>query len=97
MGVCSLRKLRDKRTRSLFEGESVKGIPSDVAQRAHDKLRIVARVTNLQDLQMFPGMKLGHLKGDRKGQYSVRVNDQWRICFIWTGQEAIEIEFVDYH
>ena len=97
MGVYALRKFRDKRTKGLFEAEKTKGIPPDVAQRAHNKLRIVARVSNLQDLQMFPGMKLEHLKGDRKGQYSIRVNDQWRICFIWTGQEAVEIEFVDYH
>jgi proteic killer suppression protein len=58
---------------------------------------LIASLSDLRDLQMFPGMKLERLKGDRKGQHSVRVNNQWRICFVWTGQEAFEIEFVDYH
>lgn len=92
-----MKKFRDKRAEKLFRAEGIKGIPSDVAQRAHNKLRIVARISSLRDLQMFPGMKLELLKGDRKGQYSVRVNDKWRICFIWNGQETVEIEFVDYH
>jgi toxin HigB-1 len=90
-------KFRDKRTEQLFRAESGKGIPADIAQRAHNRLRVVARATNLIDMALFPGMKLERLKGDRKGQYSLRVSDKWRICFIWTGQEAVDIEFVDYH
>ncbi|MEJ0063615.1 MAG: type II toxin-antitoxin system RelE/ParE family toxin [Alphaproteobacteria bacterium] len=92
-----MRKFRDVRTEKLFRAESAKGIPPDVAQRAHNRLRIVARMTSLHDLQVFPGMKPEPLKGDRKGQHSVRVNDKWRICFVWNGAETMEIEFVDYH
>ena len=92
-----MAKFRDKNTEKLFRAEHVKGIPADVEQRAHNKLRIVARITSLSELQMFPGTRMEALKGNRKGQYSIRVNDQWRICFVWNGQEAVEIEFVDYH
>ena len=92
-----MKKFADKRTASLFEAERIKGLPQDVAQRAHNRLRLVVRAGSLQDLSLFPGMKLEVLKGDRKGQYSVRVNLQWRICFVWTGHEAMQIEFVDYH
>lgn len=77
-----MKKFRDKRTEKLFRAESAKGLPADVAQRAHNRLRLVARITSLGDLQVFPGMRLEVLKGSRRGQYSVRVNDRWRICFI---------------
>lgn len=90
-------RFRDKRTEALWLAQRVKDVPPDVAQRAHNRLRIVARAASLQDVQAFPGMRLEALKGKRKGQYSVRVNDRWRICFVWTGQEAVQIEFVDYH
>jgi len=97
MGVCGVRKFKDKRTQRLFEDETAKGVPPDVAVRAHDRLRLLNRLSDLRDLQMFSGMQLESLKGDRKGQYSIRVNKQWRICFQWSGGEAFEIEFVDYH
>lgn len=90
-------KFYDKRTEKLFRGDCAKGIPVDIAQRAHNRLRIVARMTSLDDLRLFPGMRPEPLKGNRKGQYSIRVNDQWRICFVWNGQESLRIEFVDYH
>jgi proteic killer suppression protein len=90
-------KFRDKQTEKLFRAEKPRGIPTEIAQRGHNKLRIVARITSLRELELFPGMKLEALKGNRKEQYSVRVNDQWRICFEWDGHEALEIEFVDYH
>jgi proteic killer suppression protein len=92
-----MRKFKDKRTEKLFAAEKVKGVPPDIMQRVHNKLRIVARINDLADLQGFPGMRLESLKGDRKGQYSIRVNDQWRICFTWSGREAFNIELVDYH
>ena len=92
-----MRKFKNKRTLALYENEPIKGVPADVAVRAHDRLRLIGNLPNLRDLQMFPGMKLEALKGDRAGQYSVRVNDKWRICFVWNGREAGEIEFVDYH
>jgi proteic killer suppression protein len=92
-----MKKFGNKQAEKLFKAERVKGVPTDVAQRAHNKLRIVARIDSLRDLEMFPGMKLESLKGNRKGQHSVRVNDQWRICFVWNGHETEQIEFVDYH
>lgn len=93
-----MKKFADRKTERLFMAEGgFKGVPPDVAQRAHNKLRIVARISQLHDLVMFPGLRPELLKGSRKGQYSIRVNDQWRICFKWNGQETYEIEFVDYH
>lgn len=92
-----MAKFRDKTTERIFLAERVRGVPPDVAQRAHNKVRIVARITSLGELRLFPGMKPEALSGNRKERHSVRVNDQWRICFAWNGQEAVEIEFVDYH
>lgn len=92
-----MKKFKDKKTEQLFRAEDVKGVPPSVAQRAHNKLRIVARITSLAELQMFPGMKLESLKGNRKGQYSIRVNDKWRICFEWDDAETSNLQFVDYH
>lgn len=92
-----MKKFGNRQAEKLFMAERVKSVPPDVAQRAHNKLRVVARITSLRDLQMFPGMRPEPLKGNRKGQYSIRVNDQWRICFVWNGHETEQIEFVDYH
>lgn len=61
------------------------------------KIRMLNRAENLNDLKVPPGNRLEALKGKRKGQYSVRINDQWRICFSWKGKDAIEVEITDYH
>ena len=61
------------------------------------KLAMLNRAARLDDLRVPPNNRLEMLKGDRKGQWSIRINDQWRICFVWTGHDAEQVEIVDYH
>ena len=91
-----IRSFRDKRTEALAQG-GPRNIPADVAQRAVNKLFLLDTVTRLEDLRVPPGNRLEALSGDRRGQHSIRVNDQWRICFVWREGDPHEVEFVDYH
>ena len=88
---------RDKRTRSFAEGKRVKAF-GGITQKAEMRLDELDAATSLLDLDL-PGNRLEALKGDRKGQYSVRINDQWRICFEWLkdAQGPSNVEIVDYH
>lgn len=81
----------DKRTEAVASGRSPKGFPADVFKVAYRKLAM------LDDLRSPPGNRPEALKGDRKGQHSVRINDQWRICFVWTPQGPDRVEIVDCH
>lgn len=72
-------------------------MPPDIAKRAILKLFLIDTVTRLNDLRVPPGNRLEALKGARAGQHSIRVNDQWRICFIWLEGDAYDVEFCDYH
>ncbi|WP_413990664.1 type II toxin-antitoxin system RelE/ParE family toxin [Labrys okinawensis] len=92
-----IRSFKDAKTEALHYGKVPKGIPADVAKRAVSKLFLIDTVTRVEDLKVPPGNRLEALKHDRAGQYSIRVNDQWRICFVWRGGDAYEVEFVDYH
>ena len=74
-----------------------KGFPSDLVKRTRALMSALEAATVLEDLRFPPGNHLEELKGDRAGQYSVRINDQWRICFVWTDQGPAEVEIVDYH
>jgi proteic killer suppression protein len=93
----AIRSFRDKVAAALFLGLPVKGLPHDLRKRARTKLAILNRAMVLDDLRVPPGNRLEALKGGRAGQYSVRVNDQYRLCFTWTGADAENVEFVDYH
>ena len=75
----------------------MKGTPTDVARRALNKLVLLDTATRLEDLSKVPGNVLETLKGDRKGQHSIRVNQQWRICFVWKDGDAYDVEFCDCH
>ncbi|MDE1991711.1 MAG: type II toxin-antitoxin system RelE/ParE family toxin [Rhizobiaceae bacterium] len=88
---------RDNDTQRLFDGERPRRVPADVAKRAVRKLFLIDTATRLDDLRVPPGNMLERLDGDRSGQYSIRVNDQWRICFEWFDGDAYYVEFVDYH
>ncbi len=92
-----IRSFRDRRTALIFEGASPKGVPPDVRSRAKRKLALLDAATDLADLRNPPGNRLEALAGDRAGQHSIRVNDQWRICFAWVDGAASDVEFVDYH
>ena len=74
-----------------------KGFPTDLVKRTRAMLSAMNAATVLEDLRFPPGNHLEELKGDRAGQHSVRINDQWRICFVWTDQGPADVEIVDYH
>lgn len=84
-------------TERLFHRERPKRIPPSLHRVAFRKLRMLHRAQALQDLRMPPGNRLESLKGNRKGQYSIRVNEQFRICFAWRSGDAYDVEIVDYH
>ncbi|MDP3162850.1 MAG: type II toxin-antitoxin system RelE/ParE family toxin [Reyranella sp.] len=90
-------RFRNESTLRLFYGERVRRYPPDLAQRPQNKLKIVYSASRLEDLAVPPGDRLEALRGDRRGQWSIRVNEQWRICFVWDGTRATAIEVVDYH
>lgn len=92
-----IRSFADRRTEALARGEAVRGVPSDVLKRAINKLFLLDTVTRLEDLRVPPGNRLEALSGTRLGQYSIRVNDQWRICFTWTTDGVHDVAFLDYH
>lgn len=81
----------------IFSGHFVKGIDNDVQKRAHMKLLALHYAVRLEDLRIPAGNNLEALRGDRKGQCSIRVNDRWRVCFVWSDGGADEVEIVDYH
>lgn len=84
-------------TERLFHRERPKRFPQSIHRVALRKLRMLHRAQTLQDLRVPPGNRLESLKGDRKGQHSIRVNDRLRICFTWRSGDAFEVEIVDYH
>lgn len=86
-----------KDTERLFNGRRVRRWPDDLCRVARRKLAQLVASTVLSDLQVPPGNRLEALKGNRKGQHSIRVNDQWRLCFTWKGDSAHDVELVDYH
>jgi toxin HigB-1 len=92
-----IKTFADKRTAALFLGQFVKAIPADVARRAKLKLDLIDAAATLDFLRVPPGNRLEALLGDRKGQYSIRVNAQWRLCFRWVEGHAYDVEFCDYH
>ncbi|MDF7673538.1 type II toxin-antitoxin system RelE/ParE family toxin [Acetobacteraceae bacterium ESL0709] len=87
----------DKRAAAIWRGELPKGFPVQIAQTVRRKLRMIHAAQNVQDLRAPPGNRLEALQGDRAGQYSIRVNAQFRICFIWRDGKAHQVEIVDYH
>ena len=87
----------DKRTEAVWAGRLPKGFPSDIAEAARRKLRMLDAAVQLDDLRSPPGNRLEALQADRLGQHSIRVNDQWRVCFVWQDGNAHEVEIVDYH
>lgn len=81
----------------MFLREGLRRLSADVQRVAQRKLAILHAAESLEDLRAPPGNRLERLSGDRGGQYSIRVNDQWRICFRWSDGDAYEVEIVDYH
>ena len=89
---------KSKETKLIFDGFVSRYYPSDIQKAALRKLLLLDAATLVNDLQIPPGNQLEKLAGDRQGQYSIRINNQWRICFIWTEENnADQVEIVDYH
>lgn len=92
-----IRSFADERTRSVAEGRRPKGIPADIVKAARRKLGYLNAATTLDDLRAPPGNRLHPLTKDRAGQHAIWVNDQYRICFRWSGEGPEDMEIVDYH
>jgi proteic killer suppression protein len=92
-----IRSFRDGQAERLFRRERVKRFDQKLRRAALRKLLILDAAESLDDLAVPPANRLEKLLGDRKGQYSVRINDQWRICFRWEGGDAYDVEITDYH
>lgn len=91
-----IRSFRDDDTERLFNDESVRRFQA-IERAARRKLLVLNASKRLEDLRSPPGNRLEALKGDRQGQYSIRINDRWRICFVWLEGDAYDVEIVDYH
>jgi proteic killer suppression protein len=92
-----IKSFSDKDTESLFRGRKPRKLPNNIWRRGTRKLLIIHAATDLSELRVPPGNRLEKLSGDREGEYSIRINSQWRICFIWRDGHAYQVEITDYH
>lgn len=92
-----MRSFACAETERLFNDEWSPRLPAQIQRVARRKLLLLHQARLLSDLRAPPGNRLEQLKGDRLGQHSIRINDQWRICFRWNGEDAVDVEIVDYH
>ncbi|MBM3317796.1 MAG: type II toxin-antitoxin system RelE/ParE family toxin [Candidatus Eisenbacteria bacterium] len=92
-----IRSFRSRDAESLFNRQPARGWPAEIQRATLRKLRMLNRAGTLQDLRVPPGNRLEALKGNREGQHSIRINDQWRICFRWEEGDAHDVDIVDYH
>ena len=92
-----IRSFKDSEAEKIFKRHFSRKLPHDIQRVALRKLRMLNRATTLNDLRVPPNNRLEKLKGDRAGQYSIRINDQWRICFIWNEGNVDDVEIADYH
>lgn len=92
-----IRTFADKEAEKIWAGTPSRRLPGDIQGVARRKLRMLNNASNLDDLRIPPANCLEALKGNRKGQHSIRINDQWRICFRWHSGDAYDVEILDYH
>jgi len=92
-----IRSYKDKLSQSIADGSIRKGFPADLVRRTQLMLAVLNAAADLNDLRSPPGNRLEKLAGDREGQHSVRINKQWRICFVWTESGPGDVEITDYH
>jgi proteic killer suppression protein len=92
-----IKSFGDKRTAAIFAGYAIRDLPPQIQRRARAKLLAIDAAKQPDDLRVPPGNRLEALHGDREGQSSIRINDQWRICFVWRDGEIWDVEIVDYH
>jgi proteic killer suppression protein len=92
-----IKSFADKRTAAVFADRRPKGFPMEILAAARRKLQIIDAAETLEETNSPPGNRLEALKGDRAGQHSIRIDSQWRICFVWRNNGAHDVEIVDYH
>jgi proteic killer suppression protein len=92
-----IKSFQDKETEKIFNRYSSSKLPQNIQSIARKKLVLLDAVTEIEDLRVPPGNRLEALKGNRKGQHSIRINDQWRICFKWKDGDSYDVEITDYH
>jgi proteic killer suppression protein len=92
-----IRSFKPPAAEAVFNGLCPKGFPAEIFRTARRKLEAVNAAIRLDDLRIPPANRLEALHGDRKGQYSIRINRQWRVCFVWTAEGPADVEIVDYH
>ena len=92
-----IRNFRSRETEKIWNGVRSKRLPQDIQQIARRKLRMLHNARSLNDLRVPPANRLEALKGNRSGQHSIRINGQWRICFVWMDGDAVSVEIADYH
>jgi len=92
-----IKSFQNRETEKIFNREVSLKLPQNIQQVALRKLRMINNAKGVNDLRIPPANRLEKLSGNREGQYSIRINDQWRICFIWKNRDAYEVEITDYH
>ncbi|WP_322510090.1 type II toxin-antitoxin system RelE/ParE family toxin [Anaerolinea sp.] len=92
-----IKSFHDRYTENLFKRQRHPHLPAELQRSALRKLLILDAAASLEDLRVPPGNRLEKLRGDREGQYSIRINDRYRLCFVWQDGDAYEVEIVDYH
>ncbi|MBN2547954.1 MAG: type II toxin-antitoxin system RelE/ParE family toxin [Anaerolineales bacterium] len=92
-----IQSFSNEETRKLYQRKRSRKLPPDIQSIALRKLRMINNAVSLNDLRIPPANRLEKLTGERAGQWSIRINDQWRICFRWDGSDALDVEITDYH
>ncbi len=95
--IMAIKSFADEDTERVFAGRKPKRLPHQILDRAEAKLVVLDSASTVEELGMPPGNRLERLKGDRAGQWSIRINQQYRICFAWEGGDAYDVEIADYH
>ena len=92
-----IKSFNDEESRKIYQRQRSRKFPPDIQQVALRKLRMINNAISINDLRIPPANHLERLSGDRTGQWSIRINDQWRVCFEWEGSDAYNVEITDYH
>ena len=92
-----IKTFNNDETQKIYQRQRSQKLPSDIQQVALRKLRMINNAVTINDLRVPPANRLEKLSGDRTGQWSIRINDQWRVCFRWEGSDAYDVEITDYH
>ena len=92
-----IKTFKNEETQGIYQRQRSRKLPSDIQQIALRKLRMINNSVSINDLRVPPANHLEKLSGNRAGQWSIRINDQWRVCFRWEGSDAYDVEIADYH